>query len=97
MPICIDKCAVMHCGSAKERFNYLCDGKVIKVVEELNDLGETRSQKLLIAGYKVSSIVAKTNRMAGLISRAFHRRDCRVLWKAFSIYVLPTLTYVSSC
>ena len=79
MPMCIDKCAIMHCGSANERYNYTCDGKVIKAVEELNDLGVTRSQKLPIAGYKVSSIVAKANRMAGLISRAFRCINRRVL------------------
>ena len=83
MAICIDKDAVMLCGSANERFNYTCDGKVIKVVEELNDLGLTRSQKLFIAGYKVSSIVDKANKMAGLMLRTFCCRYCRVLWKAF--------------
>ena len=95
MPICIDKCTVMHCGYANERFNCTCDGNVIIVVEELNNLGVTRSQKLPIAGYKVSSIVGKANRMAGLMARAFCCRDCTVLWKAFSTYVLPTLIYTS--
>ena len=74
-----EKCAVMPCGSANKRFNYTCDGKVIKVVKELNDLSVTRSQKLPIAGYKVSSIVVQANRMAGLISRAFRCRDRKVL------------------
>ena len=33
------------------------------------------------------------NRMTGLISRAFRWRDQKVLWRAFSTGVLPTLTY----
>ena len=66
-------------------------------MEELNDLGVIRSQKLPIAGYKVSSIVAKANRIAGLILQAFRCRDRRVLRKAFSTYVLPILTYASPC
>ena len=89
MPTCIDKCEVMPCGSVNGNVNYTCDSKVIQVVEELNDLVVTRSLKLSIAWYKVSSIVAKADRMAGLISRAFRCRDRRVLRKVISTYVLP--------
>ena len=66
----IDKCAVMHCGSANEPFNYSCDDIIMKVVKKLNDLSITRSQKLPIAEYKVSSIIAKANRMVG----SYHER-----------------------
>ena len=95
MPLCLDKCAVVHYGANIINASYQCGDCSIPSVNLWVDLGVTRTSD---TSYKdhVAVVAAKGRRLVGLCRYALSSRDADFLMRVYSTYIRPVLTY-SSC
>jgi hypothetical protein len=95
MPLSTDKCSVLHCGPHQPLNNYFIKSHQMASVDQLKDLGVTRSSSGYYVGH-CEAVVSKASRAAGAIRRAFQLRSPKLLWPAFQSYVIPILMYASA-
>ena len=91
-----DKCTTMHLGHRNPKYEYSIDNKNLKETNLEKDLGVHISSDLKPEKH-ISLIVAKANRMVGLIKRNFGDLDiesCKVLYCSL---VRPHLEYAVQC
>jgi hypothetical protein len=94
MPLSVEKCLVLHCGSSNPRYDYQCGSSNLPVVESLTDLGITRSCDGTYSEH-VSSVVQKGRRLVGMCFRGLQSRDASFLMRVYKTYILPVLNYAS--
>ena len=96
MPLSLEKCAVLYCGSNNPHLDYYCNEQLLSSISQFRDLGVLRSSDVIYAAHP-GTVVTKANKVASAILRAFRTRDPSILWHAFKSYVLPVLIYASPC
>ena len=96
MPLSLEKCAVLHCGSNNPHRDNYCHGQQLSSISQFKNLGVLRSSDVIYAAHP-RTVVTKANKVAGVILRAFRTRDPSILGQAFKSYVLPVLIYASPC
>ena len=92
MPLTIEKCGVMHCGSSQPRFTYFIQNRSMTVFEF--DLGLVRTTGSMYEGH-CQAAAAKASKISGAIRRIFQKKSPQLLWPAYCSYVLPILMYGS--
>jgi hypothetical protein len=94
LPISLHKCAILHLGRTNINHCYEVNGVSLPNVKIITDLGITVDSNLRFAKhYRVTA--NKAHHRASLILRSFISREPSVLFKAFTVYVLPLLEYCS--
>ena len=96
IPLSLEKCAVLYCGSNNLHRDYYCNGQQFSSISQFKDLGVLRSSYVIYAAHP-GTVVTKANKVAGAILRASRTRDPSILWQAFKSCVLPVLIYASPC
>lgn len=94
MPLSIDKCAVLHCGSKQQNSQYLLNGVIINSVNSFKDLGILRTTDGTYSEH-CKAVAAKASRIAGAIRCSFQSKAPELMWPAFQAYVIPVLMYGS--
>jgi hypothetical protein len=93
-PLSVSKCLVMHCGPRQPNNVYTINKQSISVVDSFRDLGVMRCADAQFSTH-CHDVIAKANRMCGIIRRTFNSRHRNIMWPAFTSYVLPLLSYCS--
>jgi ribonuclease P/MRP protein subunit RPP40 len=93
-PLSVPKCSVMHCGPRQPNYVYTINKQLISVVDNQRDLGVMRCADAQFSTH-CHDVIAKANRMCGIIWRTFNSRHRNIMWPAFTSYVLPLLSYCS--
>ena len=91
----ISKCKHIHLGPIHSYGPYYLNGVVIDSVNSQKDLGILFDNQLRFH-HHTTTIVAKANRLLGLIKRSFDYLNSDMLTKLFVTIVRPTLEYCSS-
>ena len=93
-PLSIEKCCVLHCGPVQPYNVYHIKSTITKATETITDHGFKHS---CYGSYPehCNNLILKVTRTCGMIRHIFPSRHRNLLWPAFQIYVLPTLTYYS--
>ena len=94
LALSIDKCVVLHCGPRQSNNVYHIRDIVIKSVDDLCDLGISRSSDGSFSDHCLD-IANKASRVCGMIRHTFRSRHRNLLWPAILYYVLPILFYCS--
>ena len=97
LPLSINKCKVMyfHCRSTLLKFQYCVFNCVLPSVDSISDLGVIFSCDLSF-NMQVDKLCSKARCRAAMILRSFQSRDCKLLFRAFTVYVRPILEYCSN-
>ena len=79
IPLSIEKCGALHCGSKRPHHTYVVDGKLFKSLDSFADLGVI----LNASGYDshFRNVITKASRSAGLIRRCFKVKDMKLMWR----------------
>ena len=93
-PLSVEKCGVLHCGPHQPSNDYYIRSAVLKSVNNIVDLGVKRTIDGKFSEH-CQEIISKATRVCSMIRRVFHSGHQKLLWPAFTYYVLPTLTYCS--
>ena len=93
-PLLIEKCTVLYCGRHQPNNDYTIHNVVMKRVDILFDLGVIRSCEGTFTEH-CRNAVAKASKISGLIRHVFRSRHRKLLWPAFTHYVLPIISYCS--
>ena len=88
----IGKCKIMHIGNKNPRNVYNMGGNELETTIAERDLGVTIDDKLDL-GKHIKSIVAKANRMLGLIKISFACLDKAMFLNLYLVLVRPHLEY----
>jgi len=90
-----EKCNVMHLGRENMGWNYVMNGKRLKVVEEEKDLGVllTRDMKVSV---QCGGAYAKANKMLGLIRRVIVNKRKDIMLRLYKSLVRPRLEYCTA-
>ena len=91
----ISKCKHIHLGPIHGYRPYYLNGVVIDSVDSQKDLGILFDNQLRFH-HHTTTIVAKANRLLGLIKRSFDHLNSDMLTKLFVTIVRPTLEYCNS-
>jgi hypothetical protein len=95
MPLSIDKCQVVHCGTSNPRHNYQCGGSSLPATASFVDLGVTRSCDGTYHDH-VTSVVQKGRKLVGMCLRGLQSRDPAFMLRVYKTYIMPVLNYASS-
>ena len=90
----IKKCTVLHCGRQQPNSDYTIHHVVMKRVDVLSDLSVIRSCNITFTEH-CHNAVAKVSKISGLIRHVFRSRHRKILWPAFTHYLLAILSYCS--
>jgi len=94
LPISLHKCAVLHLGRSNSSHSYTINNVCLPNVKITTDLGITVDSNLRFTKhYRITA--NKAHHRASLILKSFISREPTVLFKAFTVYVLPLLEYCS--
>ena len=93
-PLSLEKCTVLHCGHHQPNNDYTIHNAVMKRVDVQSDLGIIRSCDGTFTEH-CRNAVAKASKISGLIRHVFRSGHRKLLWPAFTQYVLPILSYCS--
>ena len=88
----VGKCKIMHIGNKNPRKVYEMGGTELQTTSAERDLGVTLDDKLDL-GKHIKSIVAKANRMLGLIKISFACLDKSMFLNLYLVFVRPHLEY----
>ena len=88
------KCKVMHFGSANINSPYHLYDCSLDTVSQFKDLGVTLSSPFSFK-HHVASIVAKGNRLLGMVIKSFVTRDVSVVLPIYLCHVRPLLEFSS--
>ena len=88
----VGKCKIMHIGNKNPRKMYEMGGTELQTTSAERDLGVTLDDKLDL-GKHIKSIVAKANRMLGLIKISFACLDKSMFLNLYLVFVRPHLEY----
>jgi hypothetical protein len=94
LPISIQKCNILHLGRNNNNYTYSVDGIILPNVSDIVDLGITVDGNLRFS-HHYRCMVNKANHRASLILKSFVCREPKLLFKAFTVYVLPLVEYCS--
>jgi ribonuclease P/MRP protein subunit RPP40 len=94
MPLSVQKSAVMHCGKRQPYHNYILSKQPMATADSITDLGVIRTTAPKYSEH-CQAVALKAAKTANAICRAFRCRAKELMWPAFSIYVLPIITYCS--
>ena len=92
--ISINKCAVLHLGRTNLSQEYSINNVCLPHCDAIRDLGILIDSNLRFSAH-YSNIIARAHQRACLIIRCFKSRDPTLLFRAFKVYVRPTLEYCS--
>ena len=51
MPLSLEKCAVLYCGSNNPHQDYYCNGQLLSSISQFKDLGVLRSSEIIYAAH----------------------------------------------
>ena len=88
----VEKCKVMHLGHNNPRNSYRMGDTVLEATEEEKDLGVLIDDKLDF-GKHIRTIVAKANRVLGMIKVAFACMNMPMFLNLYTAQVRPLLEY----
>jgi hypothetical protein len=88
------KCKVMHFGSANPCYDYLLNDITLDHVSSFKDLGVTISNTCSFNEH-ISCVVAKANRILGIIKKTFVSRNVIMYVTLYKSLVRPILEYCS--
>ena len=88
----VEKCKIMHIGRRNPRSKYAMGGVELQATSAERDLGITIDDKLDL-GKHIKSIVAKANRLLGLIKISFACLDKAMFLNLYPVLVRPHLEY----
>ena len=88
----VNKCKVMHLGYGNPRQEYELDGTVLSETSEERDLGVVIDSDLKFSKH-IKGIVAKANRMIGMIKISFESLDDDMFLNLYNTLVRPLLEY----
>ena len=94
MPLSIVQCLVLQCGVNNPQRAYMCSNCPFPITNDMRDLGVTRA-KAQEFSTNVTLVASKAYRASGILLCSFRSWDNKVLWAAFTAYVLPVLNYAS--
>ena len=94
MPLCVDKCIVLHYGAVNPSRVCKTDGQPLPVSADFKDLGILRSIPNMYSKH-VAYVASSNRQLSGLISRCLTNSDLDVKWRAFNISLKPRLMYAS--
>jgi hypothetical protein len=94
LPISIQKCNILHLGRNNNNYTYSVDGIILPNVSDIVDLGITVDSNLRFS-HHYRCMVNKANHRASLTLKSFVCREPKLLFKAFTVYVLPLVEYCS--
>ena len=88
----ISKCKIMHIGNKNPKNVYGMDGTELETTRAERDLGVTIDDQLDL-GKHIKTIVAKANRILGLIKISFACLDKSMFLNLYLVLVRPHLEY----
>ena len=88
----VEKCKVMHLGYNNPKNSYRMGDKVLEATEEERDLGVLIDDKLDF-GKHINTIVAKANRVLGMIKVSFACMNIPMFLNLYTAQVRPLLEY----
>ena len=88
----VDKCKIMHLGYDNGKHEYNLNGITLKETKEEKDLGVLIDKDLKFSSH-IKSIVAKANRMIGLIKISFESIDKEMFLILYKSLIRPLLEY----
>ena len=88
----VDKCKIMHFGKNNPKSIYTMGGSTLKTTDAERDLGITIDDRLDL-GKHIKGIVAKANRMLGLIRISFACLNKAMFLNLYLVLVRPHLEY----
>ena len=88
----VNKCKIMHLGYDNGKHEYNLNGTILSETIEEKDLGVLIDNKLRFSSH-IKSIVAKANRMIGLIKISFESVDKEMFLTLYKTLVRPLLEY----
>ena len=94
MPLCLDKCIVLHCGKSHPHHCYQYGNSFLPAATSFRDLGVIRSSDDTYTEH-VFKVAQRGRQLIGQCFRAFQSRDPRFLVRVYCTYVLPILNYGS--
>ena len=91
MPLCLDKCVVLHCGKSSHHHRYQYGNSFLHAATSFRDfLDVIRSSDDTYTEH-VYKVVQRGRKLIGQCFRAFQSRDPRFLVRVYRTYVLPIL------
>ena len=96
LPLAHDKCSVLRLCYAENLicYPYHLDNVVLPVVDAATDLGILMDYNLSFSSH-IAGICNKAWTRCALIFKCFQSRDAKLLFKAFTVFIRPTLEYAS--
>ena len=88
----VDKCKIMHLGYDNGKHEYNLNGITLKETKEEKDLGVLIDKDLKFSSH-IKSIVAKANRMIGLIKISFESIGKEMFLILYKSLIRPLLEY----
>ena len=88
----VNKCKIMHLGYGNEKQNYELNGTVLAETTEEKDLGVLIDNDLKFSRH-IKGVVAKANRMIGLIKISFQCIDDEMFLNLYNTLIRPLLEY----
>ena len=88
----VDKCKIMHLGYDNGKHEYNLNGTTLMETTEEKDLGVLIDKNLKFTSH-IKSIVAKANRMIGLIKISFESIDKEMFLTLYKALIRPLLEY----
>jgi ribonuclease P/MRP protein subunit RPP40 len=88
----VEKCKVMHIGFGNRRAKYMMDGVQLQEVHEEMDLGVLVQDNLKCA-QQCARVVAKANKVLGVIRRTLKNFSSNVVMKLYKCLIRPGLEY----
>ena len=88
----VNKCKIMHLGYGNTKHEYNLNGTVLLETEAEKDLGVIIDNKLKFEQH-IKGIVAKANRMIGLIKISFESIDKEMFLNLYKTLIRPLLEY----
>ena len=78
MPLSLDKCGVMHCGSLQPNNDYVIYGTTMSLLDSFKDLGVMRSANCLFVD-QYSATAVKASKVADTIKHLFQQNTLQLL------------------
>ncbi|CAL4234819.1 unnamed protein product [Meganyctiphanes norvegica] len=88
----VDKCKIMHLGYGNDKHEYNLNGNVLSETEEERDLGVLIDNDLKFSRH-IRGIVAKANRMIGLMKISFESIEKDMFLPLYTTLIRPLLEY----
>merc|ERR1711872_845753 len=88
----VNKCKIMHLGYGNAKQEYNLDGTVLLETKEEKDLGVLIDNDLKFSRH-IKGIVARANRMIGLIKISFECMDENMFLNLYNTLIRPLLEY----